>query len=57
LAHSDDLAERSKHVPAGRIATREDLGKVVVMLASDLAGWAYGRTLVPDGGELLGSED
>ena len=47
------LAERGKRVPAGRIAKPDDLGKAVVLMASDLAGWVYGDTLVADGGELL----
>ncbi len=47
------LAERGQQVPAGRIATPDDLGKVAVLMASDLAAWVYGDTLVADGGELL----
>ena len=53
---AEALAERSKSVPAGRIATPEDIGKVVVLMASDLAGWVVGRTLIADGGELLAHE-
>ncbi len=49
----DMLAARGKQIPAGRIAMPEDLGKAAVLLASDLAGWVYGDTLVCDGGELL----
>jgi len=52
----EDLAVRAKRIPAGRIAAPEDIGKVVVLLASDLAGWVYGRTLIADGGELLSQE-
>jgi len=48
-----DLAERSKRIPAGRIATPEDIGKVVVLMASDLGSWIYGQTLIADGGESL----
>ena len=51
----DTLARRGKGVPAGRIAKPEDLGKAAVMLASDLARWVYGDTLVCDGGESLAS--
>ena len=47
------LAERAKQVPAGRIAKPEDIGRVAVFLASDLAGWVTGQTLIADGGELL----
>ena len=47
------IAERGKHMPAGRIGTPDDLGRAVVMLASDLGAWVYGSTLVADGGERL----
>jgi len=47
------MAERAKEVPAGRIALPDDLGRVVVMMASDLAGWVYGDTIAADGGEIL----
>lgn len=47
------LAERAKGVPAGRIAAPEDIGRVVLLLASDLAGWVTGQTLIADGGEIL----
>ena len=50
------LAERAKGVPAGRIGQPEDIGRVAVLLASDLAGWVTGQTLVADGGEVLASE-
>lgn len=40
-------------MPAGRTAIPDDLGKAAVLLASDLAGWVFGDTLVADGGELL----
>jgi len=47
------IAERARHLPAGRFGTPDDLGRVVVMLASDLGAWVYGSTLVADGGELI----
>ncbi len=47
------IAERGKRMPAGRIGTPDDLGRVVVMLASNLGAWVYGSTLVADGGEQL----
>jgi len=50
---AEALALRAKTVPAGRIAGPEDLGKVVVLLASDLAHWVVGHTVVADGGESL----
>ena len=49
------LAARGRSVPAGRVAMPDDLGKAAVLLASDLAGWVYGDTLVCDGGEILGA--
>ena len=45
---------RGRKLPAGRIGLPDDLGKVVLMMASDLGAWIYGATLVADGGELLG---
>jgi 2-deoxy-D-gluconate 3-dehydrogenase len=48
------IAERGSRLPAGRIGTPDDIGRVVVLLASDLAAWVYGSTLIADGGELLG---
>ena len=53
LGDAEALALRAKTVPAGRIAGPEDLGKVVVLLASDLAHWVVGHTVVADGGESL----
>jgi 3-oxoacyl-[acyl-carrier protein] reductase len=47
------IEERGQSVPAGRIAGPDDLGKVAVLMASDLAGWVYGQTLIADGGETL----
>jgi len=47
------LRERAKQIPAARIAQPEDIGRVVVLLASGLAGWVTGQTLIADGGELL----
>ena len=48
------MAERGRKLPAGRIGVPDDIGKAVLMLASDLGAWIYGTTLVADGGELLG---
>jgi NAD(P)-dependent dehydrogenase (short-subunit alcohol dehydrogenase family) len=50
----EQLAERGRALPAGRIGGPDDIGRAAVMLASDLAGWIYGDTLIADGGELLG---
>lgn len=48
------MSERGRKLPAGRIGVPDDIGKAVLMLASDLGAWIYGTTLVADGGELLG---
>jgi 2-deoxy-D-gluconate 3-dehydrogenase len=50
----EKIAARGRRLPAGRIGLPDDLGKAVLMMASDLGGWIYGATLVADGGELLG---
>ncbi|MGO4617946.1 SDR family oxidoreductase [Nocardia sp. 2YAB30] len=39
--------------PLGRMATEADLADVVLLLASDLAGWITGQTIVADGGLTL----
>jgi 2-deoxy-D-gluconate 3-dehydrogenase len=48
------LAARGRKLPAGRIGVPDDIGRAVLMLASDLGSWIYGTTLIADGGELLG---
>jgi 2-hydroxycyclohexanecarboxyl-CoA dehydrogenase len=39
-------------IPAGRYAEGEDVAAVVLFLASDLAAWVVGQTIVADGGTL-----
>ncbi|NRA07241.1 MAG: SDR family oxidoreductase [Myxococcales bacterium] len=51
--NGETIAARTKHLPAGRVGVPDDLGRVVVMLASELGAWVYGTTLVADGGELI----
>lgn len=48
------MSDRGRRLPAGRLGQPDDIGKAVLMLASDLGAWIYGPTLVADGGELLG---
>lgn len=40
-------------VPMGRVGTPEDIARVVVLMASDLAGWVTGQTLSADGGQSI----
>jgi 3-oxoacyl-[acyl-carrier protein] reductase len=41
------------HIPWGRFGTPEEIAKVALFLASDLASWVTGQTIVVDGGQLL----
>ena len=43
-------AESSKSIPLGRMAEPEDIARVALFLASDLAGYVTGQTVVADGG-------
>lgn len=45
----------SRHTPLGRIATPEDVARVAVFLASDLAGFVTGQVITVDGGLTLTS--
>jgi len=40
-------------IPFGRLGTPEEVANVVMFLASDLASWVTGQTIVVDGGQLL----
>ena len=42
-----------RRIPAGRFAEPEEIGKAVVFLASDGAGYITGTTINIDGGALL----
>jgi 3-oxoacyl-[acyl-carrier protein] reductase len=41
-------------IPFGRLGTPEEVADVVLFLASPLARWVTGQTIVADGGQLLG---
>jgi 3-oxoacyl-[acyl-carrier protein] reductase len=43
---------RAAAIPLGRVGEQEDIARVVLFLASDLAGYMTGQTLVVDGGIL-----
>ena len=42
-----------KNIPWGRYGTPEEIAKVALFLASDMASWVTGQTIVADGGQLL----
>ena len=42
-------------IPFGRLGRPEEVANVVLFLASPLAGWVTGQTIVADGGQLLGA--
>ena len=48
--HHNKLTER---IPAGRFAVADEIGKAVVFLASEDAGYITGTTITIDGGALL----
>jgi 3-oxoacyl-[acyl-carrier protein] reductase len=46
---------RLKGIPWGRLGSPEEIAKVALFLASDLASWVTGQTIVVDGGQSLAS--
>lgn len=51
---SGDLSEFAKKVPMKRIGDPDDIGKVALFLASDMASYITGSQIVVGGGVLLG---
>ena len=48
---AEDLA--AAQIPLQRLGEPEDIGRAALFLASDLASWITGHTLVVDGGALI----
>jgi 3-oxoacyl-[acyl-carrier protein] reductase len=42
-----------RSIPFGRLGHPEEVANVVLFLASPLASWITGQTIVVDGGQLL----
>ncbi|MDE2274174.1 MAG: SDR family oxidoreductase, partial [Gammaproteobacteria bacterium] len=49
----EQYAEILATIPFGRYGTPEEVARVVLFLASPLAGWITGQTIVVDGGQSL----
>jgi 3-oxoacyl-[acyl-carrier protein] reductase len=53
MDHPDRLAERLKGIPAHRLGTPDDMAGAALFLASPLAAYIHGQTIVVDGGRML----
>jgi 3-oxoacyl-[acyl-carrier protein] reductase len=53
IANEERLRERLDGIPAGRLGTPDDMAGACLFLASPLASYVYGQTLVVDGGRIL----
>ena len=53
IADPTRLERAVRKIPVGRAGTREDMAGAVLFLASDLASFIVGQTLIVDGGRLL----
>jgi NAD(P)-dependent dehydrogenase (short-subunit alcohol dehydrogenase family) len=49
----EDIAAMARAIPMGRIAEPSDLVGIVLLLASDRAGFIHGQTINVDGGQLM----
>lgn len=52
--HPERLAATLKDIPAGRLGTPSDIAGPVLFLASPLAAYLVGQTIIADGGKGLG---
>ena len=49
----DHAGEVSRHIPAGRIGTDDDMAGVAIYLASRAGDYVVGQTIVVDGGVTI----
>ena len=52
-AHPERLAAALERIPAGRLGTPADMAGAALFLASPLAAYVIGQTIVVDGGLVL----
>jgi 3-oxoacyl-[acyl-carrier protein] reductase len=50
---AERLRERLAGIPAGRLGTPDDMAGACLYLASSLASYVMGQTIVVDGGRML----
>jgi len=53
LSNPEKRAYMEKRIPLGRLGVPDDIAKVVVFLASDLAGYVTGASVLADGGMFV----
>ncbi|RLC81989.1 MAG: SDR family NAD(P)-dependent oxidoreductase [Chloroflexi bacterium] len=49
----DGIREKSKDIPLGRLATTDEISKVVLFLCSDLNSYITGQDIIVDGGYVI----
>ncbi|XP_034257037.1 3-oxoacyl-[acyl-carrier-protein] reductase FabG-like [Thrips palmi] len=54
-AYPDFLKSVGATIPLGRVGLPEDIAKVIVFLASDMAGFVTGQNIYVDGGNTVGT--